>query len=272
MAQAHDKTKIRVILFAFALLMIHLMYEAISILTASMDEGTRALISTILFFGTYALFYLLVVGFMWWERSGDISTLGLQTDDKTLHHLAVGVIGGFAGTILVYLIALFFGGDLRPASQITEDLVVSQFILTIPVALFEELAYRGYLLTRLEKVVGQTLAVVGTSLLFALLHFSWWLPLGSVPLHLIPIFTFNLFLGGVVLSYSYYWSGRKLWVPIAFHFAWNMMAFILFIVYPHDPVAMVEIFQIEWGITTILGFLFGLSVVWMLLQEINNKA
>lgn len=271
MVQASDKAKIRVVLFVLVLLIIHLMHEAIAILTASMDEATMALISTIQFFGTYVLFYLLVVGFMWWERSGDISTLGLQTDDRTPHHLVVGAIGGVAAAALVYLIALFFGGDLRPASQITEDLVVSQFIVTIPVALFEELTYRGYLLTRLEEVVGQTLAIAGTSLVFSLLHFSWWLPLGSVPVYLIPIFTFNLFLGGVVLSYSYYWSGRKLWVPIAFHFAWNMMAFVLFLVYPHDPVSMVEIFQIEWGLTTIFGFLFGLSVIWILLQELKKK-
>ena len=38
----------------------------------------------------------------------------------------------------------------------------------------------------------------------------------------------NMFLGGVVLSLSYYLSGEKLWVPIGFHFGWNIMGYLLF--------------------------------------------
>jgi hypothetical protein len=34
---------------------------------------------------------------------------------------------------------------------------------------------------------------------------------------------------------------------------------------------MPEIFQIEWGITTIPGFILGLSLVWVLLQELKNR-
>jgi membrane protease YdiL (CAAX protease family) len=216
--------------------------------------------------------YLAVILFMRWERSGDVTSLGFQTDEKTIRHLIVGLIAGTVGAALVYVIALLFGGDIRPAVDITGDLIANQIIFTIPVALFEEIVYRGYLMTRMERVVGQSFAILGSSLLFALLHFSWWLPLGSIPLHLILIFTFNLFLGGVVLGYSYYWSDRRLWVPIAFHYAWNIVAFVLFPVYPIEPVNMVEIFQIEWGITTVFGFLFGLSLIWVLLKELlKNK-
>lgn len=267
-----DLGPIRVLLFSLALLLIHLLHEIISLVTASLDAVTRGLISTVNFFGLYLLMYFVVILFLHWERGGDVTSLGLQTDDKTLHHLVVGLIAGTAGAALVYIVALLFGGDLRPAIDITGDLVANQIIFTIPVAFFEEVVYRGYLMTRMERVVGRTLAIVGTSTLFAVLHFSWWLPLGSIPLHLILIFTFNLFLGGVVLGYSYYWSGKRLWVPIAFHYAWNIVAFVMFPVYPLEPVNMVEIFQIEWGITTVFGFLFGLSLIWVLLKEVlKNK-
>ncbi|MHA2070479.1 MAG: CPBP family intramembrane glutamic endopeptidase [Candidatus Thorarchaeota archaeon] len=268
--QSNDLGPIRVLLFALTLLLIHLLHEIISILTASMDEVTRGLISTIQFFGLYLLMYFAVILFMRWERSGDVTSLGFQTDEKTIRHLIVGLIAGTVGAALVYVIALLFGGDIRPAVDITGDLIANQIIFTIPVALFEEIVYRGYLMTRMERVVGQSFAILGSSLLFALLHFSWWLPLGSIPLHLILIFTFNLFLGGVVLGYSYYWSDRRLWVPIAFHYAWNIVAFVLFPVYPIEPVNMVEIFQIEWGITTVFGFLFGLSLIWVL-ELLKNK-
>ncbi|MHA2068655.1 MAG: CPBP family intramembrane glutamic endopeptidase, partial [Candidatus Thorarchaeota archaeon] len=234
--------KIRVLLFALALLLIILLHEITSIVTASMDQATRGLIGTLEFFGSFVLMYLSVVAFMHWERSGDVTNLGLQTDDRTLRHLIVGLVAGTAAAAIVYLIAMVFGGDLRPLSEITEDLIATEIIITVPVALFEELAYRGYLMTRMERVAGRTVAIFGSAIWFALLHFSWWVPLGSVPLYLIPIFTFNLFLGGVVLGYSYYWSGERLWVPIAFHFAWNMLAYILFPVYPLEPVNMVEIF------------------------------
>lgn len=270
--QTNNLGPIRVLLFSLALLLIHLLHETISIMTSSMDAMTRSLIGTVQFFGLYLLMYLAVILFMRWERSGDVTSLGLQTDDKTIHHLIIGLVAGTVAAALVYIVALLFGGDIRPASEVTGDLIANQIIFTIPVALFEEIVYRGYLTTRMEKVIGRTFAILGTSTLFALLHFSWWLPLGSIPFHLILIFNFNLFLGGVVLSYSYYWSGKRLWVPIAFHYAWNIVAFVMFPVYPIEPVNMVEIFQIEWGITTVFGFLFGLSLVWVLLKEVlKNK-
>lgn len=175
------------------------------------------------------------------------------------------------GALLVYFIAMYFGGSLRPAAEIDADLIANEILLTIPVAVVEELTHRGYLMTRIERLSGRTIAIMGTSIWFALLHFGWWLPLGSVPWHLILIFTFNLTLGGIVLGLSYYLSGNRLWVPIGFHFAWNVVAFVLFPIFPHDPVLMPEIFQIEWGLTTILGFLLGLSLVWVLLQELKNR-
>ena len=270
--QSDDLGPMRVLLFSLILLLIHLLHEAISIVTASMDEITRGLISTIQFFGLYLLMYFAVILFLRWERGGDVAGLGFQADDKTMHHLIIGLVAGTAGATLVYIVALFLGGDVRPAIDITGDLIANQIIFTIPVALFEEIVYRGYLMTRMEVVVGRSLAIGGCSLLFALLHFGWWLPLGSIPLHLILIFTLNLFLGGVVLGYSYYWSGKRLWVPMGFHYAWNIVAFVMFPFFPIEPVNMVEIFQIEWGLTTILGFLFGLSLIWVLLKEVlENK-
>ena len=95
--------------------------------------------------------------------------------------------------------------------------------------------------------------------------------MGSVTADLILLFSFNLFLGGLVLGLSYYASGERLWVAIAFHFAWNIMAYVLFPIFPAEPVSMPAIFQIEWGATTIAGFLFGLSVLWSLLHLVSSQ-
>ncbi|MFQ5832170.1 MAG: lysostaphin resistance A-like protein [Candidatus Thorarchaeota archaeon] len=271
MGQEDGSDTLRVIGFALVLFLIILMNEVTSYLTVSMDATTRGLIGTGVFFGNFLLMYLALVVFLRRENGGDVTGLGIQFDQKTITHLVVGTIAGCVGAIAVYSIALFLGGDLRQVAEINAELIATEVLITVPVALFEELSYRGYLMTRMERVTGRNVAIIGSSIWFSLLHFGWWIPLGSVPLHLVLIFTFNLFLGGVVLSFGYYWSGNRLWVPIAFHFAWNMLAYVLFPVFPSEPVLMPEVFQIEWGITTILGFILGLSLIWLLLQELQKK-
>jgi membrane protease YdiL (CAAX protease family) len=224
-------------------------------------------------FVSYLIFvfmYLVTWAFLSWEGGESISELGLEIDNRFSPHLIIGAIAAALGTTLVAVIAFFFGGQLRSLDEITGYLVINVVINAALFSFFEELTHRGYLLTRMEKLTGRGPAIIFSSLFFALIHFDWWGPAGY-DLFLISLFTFNLFLGGVVLSLSYYWSGRKLWVPISFHFIWNVFAYILFPEFPNEPVVQPEIFQIEWGITTIVGFLLGLSLLWSLLATEKNK-
>jgi len=220
---------------------------------------------------TFPLKFFAVLQFVKREGGDSITELGLETNRNTWPHLIVGGIAGGAAAALVFLIALAFGGQVASPLSFAEELVLSAIIIAIPVSFFEELCYRGYMMTRMTELWGRGRGIAISSLVFALLHFSWWTPLGSVPLHLIILFTLNLFVGGVVLSLGYYYSNERLWVPIGFHFAWNIVAFIAFPVYPRNPVINPEIFQIEWGITTVLGFLFGLSIIWLILKRSREK-
>jgi membrane protease YdiL (CAAX protease family) len=213
----------------------------------------------------FVFMYLITWAFVIWEGGKSVEELGLQIDNRIVPHLSIGIVAAALATGLVAAIAFFFGGQLRPLSEIDGDLLFNVIINAILFSFFEELTHRGYILTRMEKLGGRGAAIVFSSMFFSLLHFSWWEPAGyNIPL--IALFTFNMFLGGVVLSLSYYWSGRKLWVPIGFHFMWNVLAYITFPSFPRDPVLQPEIFQIEWGLTTIIGFLLGLSILWGLLQ------
>jgi membrane protease YdiL (CAAX protease family) len=240
----------------------------ISLFTGEM----RALVGTGLFFLTFLLMYLTVIGFLNWEGLSSISSIGADIEDKSLlNHLIIGTITALASVLLIAGLAFLFAGDLRPLADINADLVTTEIIIAVPTAFFEELCYRGYLTPRTVNLWGRTKGILISSLTFSLLHFSWWAPLGTVPVHLILLFTTNMFLGGVVLSLSYYLSGEKLWVPIGFHFGWNIMGYLLFPRFPLDPVTSPEIFQIEWGVTTILGFLLGLSLIWLLLTETNRR-
>jgi membrane protease YdiL (CAAX protease family) len=264
-----DRNELRVILFS---IFVYLVTFAAFILPIVAGQEAAALVSTVIFFLSFILYWVFISLFLSWEGRGEtIEDLGLQWDNKSIHQLTIGVIAGGLASGLVVVIAFLFGGDLRPLSQITEVLIINEIIITVPVAFFEELAYRGYLMTRMEISFGKPAAIIVSSVVFSLCHFSWWTKLTPAYLFLIPIFAFNMFLGGVVLGYSYYLSGRKLWVPISFHFAWNMVSYILFPTFPIVPVSNPALFQIEWGLTTIMGFLFGLSILFMFLTEKKKK-
>jgi membrane protease YdiL (CAAX protease family) len=260
---------LQVILFTFIMLLI---IEMSPIIISYFYGDLRALIGTGLFFLTFFLKYITVLGFLYWEGKNSISFIGADLEDKRLFpHLLIGSFSALISVFLIAGLASLFGGDLRSISAIDADLVANEIIITAPTAFFEELCYRGYLTPRTVELWGKTKGIVISSFFFSLWHFSWWSPLGSVPIHLILIFTFNLFLGGVVLSLSYYLSGNRLWVPIGFHFGWNFSGYLFFLNFPFDSVTLPELFQFEWGITTPLGFLLGLSLIWVFLTEYNQK-
>jgi membrane protease YdiL (CAAX protease family) len=216
------------------------------------------------------LMFIVTWVFVEWEGSGSIVELGLDVDKQFSFRFVIGVLAAVFSVGLVTAIAIFFGGQLRPTSGITAELMIRVITNAALFSFIEELTHRGYILTRAEKLVGRGLAIVLSSVFFSVLHFSWW---GVVGFNILLIFLFslNMFLGGVVLSISYYWSGRSLWAPIGFHFMWNVLAYTLFPSFPETPVIQPEIFQIEWGLTTIIGFLFALSILWGFLATRKNK-
>ncbi|TFH08471.1 MAG: CPBP family intramembrane metalloprotease [Candidatus Thorarchaeota archaeon] len=251
---------LKLILFMALMLLI---VEMSFILPNFYSGDMRGLVGTLAFFATFILMFIVIERFAVWDGT-TLEKLGVQFDDNTIRRIIIGGIAGVAATALIAAAAYFFGGQLRPVEDMTADLLMSEIIITAPTALFEELAHRGYILPKMEGLTGKSRAILISSLFFSCLHFSWWVTPG-VPLHVLLLFIFNIFLGGIVLSLSYYWSNRNLWVPIAFHFAWNMVGYILFPIYARESVVFPEIFQFEWGLTTIVGFLFGLSLIYSLL-------
>ena len=258
---------LKLILFRLMMFLIALMYVVVRTLFIGEQLASA---STLVVFGGFALMYIGSWAFVRWEGGESVSELGLDIDKRFGPHIIIGAIGATLAVAVVVVIAFFYGGQLRPFNEINGDLIINVIFNAALFSFFEELTHRGYILTRMENLVGRGAAIVFSSLFFSLLHFSWWAPAGfDIPL--IVLFTFNMFLGGVVLSLSYYWSGRRLWVPIAFHFMWNIIAYIMFPSFPTEAVVQPEIFQIEWGVTTIVGFLFGLSILWSFLASEKNK-
>jgi len=85
--------------------------------------------------------------------------------------------------------------------------------------LTEELLCRGALLYILLKKIGQTKAVIISSIIFALLH---WINAGvwGNLTQMIIVFTFT-FSMGLLLAYSYARTFSLL-IPLAIHYGWNL--------------------------------------------------
>jgi len=97
--------------------------------------------------------------------------------------------------------------------------VLIYLLLMVAVAFYEELAYRGYILQNLNADWAVIVAVVASSLLFGLFH-------GLNP-NVTWLALVNIFLAGVVLAACYLVT-RSLWLPMAFHFSWNVVQGAIF--------------------------------------------
>jgi membrane protease YdiL (CAAX protease family) len=92
-------------------------------------------------------------------------------------------------------------------------------LILLPASLGEEMMLRGYLLTVVRETVGTRAAVIGTSVMFGLLHLA---NPGSTTASLLVVMLAGVFLATVRLAL------KSLWAAWMAHFAWNwMMAVVL---------------------------------------------
>lgn len=137
------------------------------------------------------------------------------------------------------------------------------------VAFGEELVFRGYILQNLRKEWGTLAALLASSFLFALLH-------GLNP-HFTPLALVGIALAGMFMAYGYLLTG-SLWLPIAFHFAWNFAQGPLFS-FPVSGLASEGLlllergdspsfitggaFGPEGGVLGVIAILLGLLLLWL---------
>ena len=156
-----------------------------------------------------------------------------------------------------------------PSSTSWLSAAIRTTLVLIPASLGEELMLRGYLLTIVREAVGTRVAVIGTSVMFGLLHLA---NPGSTATSLLVVMLAGVFLATVRLAL------KSLWAAWMAHFAWNwIMAVVL-----HAAVSGIE-FQTpvyramtsgpawlsggEWGpeggLVAALGLMGGLTYFYM---------
>lgn len=146
---------------------------------------------------------------------------GLALGWKQHGVVRAGVRGIWWGLVLITVaflaIWLFRGVEIEALhfdGQVIQGMAYS-FILFAWVAVSEELVTRGYIHGLVRRRFGREVAIVFTAVIFAILHILN----ASVLDSFVPLF--NLFIVGLLLGLCREWSGG-LWLPIGFHFSWNL--------------------------------------------------
>jgi uncharacterized protein len=126
----------------------------------------------------------------------------------TLVGLALGPLLFLA--ILLLLLAVGWA-SVEPGQIGTRELL-TVFVTFVLVGFSEELFARGWVLQVLERGRGTRAAVVGSAVVFALLHaFNPGFGLTAL---------LGLFLTGLLFAQAYL-ATRQLWLPMALHLSWN---------------------------------------------------
>ena len=138
---------------------------------------------------------------------------GLFFDRNMVKDIFIGFAAVAAAFLSVIILGLIFGASLEFISA--ENSVYFSIIILLMLfgAAMEELVFRGILFQALLERFGVVVSVTVGSIIFGLIHV------------VNESFTFfaliNIILGGVLLSMMYIRT-RSLWLPISFHFFWNL--------------------------------------------------
>ncbi|MCB0397520.1 MAG: CPBP family intramembrane metalloprotease [Flavobacteriales bacterium] len=136
------------------------------------------------------LIALVVLLYVWLDRGNMIPLL--KTRPKMRPLASVILVSGIFAMAIHFSVAWLHGMyEIRSTSYVDmlsaspHSWLVIPAIMIIQPAIFEELAFRGFVYNRLEEIVPPRMALVFSSLLFGVFHFStvaliWLLPIGFV--------------------------------------------------------------------------------------------
>jgi membrane protease YdiL (CAAX protease family) len=155
-----------------------------------------------------------VVALRIYERAR-FEDIGLAWNRASQWNLALGLLGGIAGGLLVTLpaVALRMAAFTRASSPGNWRSVIFVAVVLLFGAMGEEIMFRGYAFQVLLTETGIFATILPVSLIFSLMH-------GLNP-GINPLGFFNTFLWGVLLGFSFLRSG-DLWLPIGLHYGWNL--------------------------------------------------
>lgn len=205
-----------ILLFLFLFLLMYSLFSFLFSVFVPADEGSMTVRQ--LLFMADELFLLLAAVFSSWLvlriRGLSFSILGLRVKGYS-KDLWKGALFALSFYALSFVISLLSGSVEVVSVSFSLSSLLMSFLFFGLVAVFEELALRGFVLGRmLEAGVNKFVALFLSSLLFSLLH------LANPNFAVLPFI--NILLAGVMLGASYIYT-RNLCFPIALHWLWNWL-------------------------------------------------
>jgi len=125
------------------------------------------------------------------------------------------LLGLILGTFLIsagFVFLLIFNEIIWKGTNLDAFSILVSIVLFVAVAFTEELFFRGYILGNLISSMNRWIALVVSSLFFALVH------MGNA--HFTVYAFLSILLAGMLLGLPYIFT-KSLWMPIALHFSWN---------------------------------------------------
>lgn len=141
-------------------------------------------------------------------------SLGFSFETPVVRHLVYGLFWGVGLMVVVFGLTFALGGFSITSTQFPANKLAILFFTLLPAAALEEVIMRGYLLHSLMQSTNRYIALLFTSMLFALGH--------GFNDNVTFLALANIVLAGLLLG-IYYIHRQNLWFPIALHFAWNYM-------------------------------------------------
>ncbi len=140
----------------------------------------------------------------------------------------VGILAIVAGYfLLIELNEIRFEGVLFKPGEI---LIMTALFLFVSLA--EETVFRGYILRNLLISFNKYVALIISAILFTVIHL--------LNPHINLMGAFSLFCAGLLYGIGYLYT-KKLWLPIAMHFSWNLFQALMgFNVSGHDVYSLIE--------------------------------
>ena len=140
---------------------------------------------------------------------------------KLNHHWKRGILLGLALSLLNFLGMLLRFGPPHPSTQfVTWNSILSTSIL---IGLFEEIAFRGFILQKLQENFRFWISNLLSSLLFLSIHLPGWIMLHA----LMWSNVISIFVLGVIFAIIFYYS-KTLWSSSITHSFNNFLSSVLF--------------------------------------------
>lgn len=246
---------LRVVLFLIAyLLLIFFSNNLLNVITVNLFKSADSM--NVFYTGICINFFISMVLVFFFRKIIDrksLQSLGLAWSGFIKERVG----GFFTGILLTTVIAtvLWLMQLLQWfITDVNAEGLLLVFALLILVAFFEELVFRGYILSNLMDSLPKEAALFVSAILFAVFH--------SLNPDFNLIAFINIFIAGLLLGINYIYT-KNLWFAVFFHFSWNFF---------QGPVLGFQVSGIELptllqqnskGSVLLTGGKFGLEASWL---------